>query len=173
MRGTIVVASVLGVLGLSGIPAAPAVAQSRVIVPIVIQAPRVAAPPATGTPTVHVTTRTTMPQPGVTSTNVTVTNTTGAGRAVGFPPAVQTMRTVPIGTPSVQVTVDRRLGPPGPAGSGVPGQTQITVQDVSQSGRAVGGPAPVSVFQSAGPGQQTFIITSEAPIDAPIVILAP
>jgi hypothetical protein len=71
---------------------------------------------------------------------------------------------MPVGTPSGLVTS---------AGSGVPRQTEITVQDVSQEVRDVGGPSPVSVSQTARIGQQTFIITSEAPIDAPIVILAP
>jgi hypothetical protein len=170
MRWTRVVTSVLGVLGLGAIPSGPATAQSRVIVPIVIQAPRAGAPSATGTPTVRVTTRTTSPQPGVTATRVTVTNTTGAGRAVGVAPTTQTRTTVPVGTPSVLVTVDRRAGPDG---SGTPGQTRVTVRDVSQSGRTLGGPPAISMLQAAGRGQETFIITSEAPIDAPIVILAP
>ena len=169
MRWTMVVASVLGALGFAGIPAGRAAAQSRVIVPIVIQAPRTGSA-STGTPTVRATTRTTSPQPGVTATQVTVTNTTGAGRTVGLPRATQTLTTVPVGTPSVLVTVDRRLGPDG---SGAPGQTRVTVRDVSQSGRVLGGPPAASLLQGAGSGQQTFIITSEAPIDAPIVILAP
>jgi len=170
MRWTVAVGSVLGVLGFGGVLASPAAAQSRVIVPIVIQAPRAGVPSTTGTSTVHVTTRSTSPQPGVTTTRVTVTNTTNAGRAVGFPPAIQTRSTVPVGTPSVLVTIDRRLGPDG---SGAPGQTRVIVSDVSQSGRAVGGPPALSMLSTAGRGQETFIITSEAPIDAPIVILAP
>jgi hypothetical protein len=117
-----------------------------------------------------VTTRSTSIQPGVTATRVTVTNTTGAGRTVGAPPPTQTLSTVPPGTPSVLVTVDRRLAP---KGNGALGQTQVTVRDVSQSEGVLGGPPPLSRLQSAGRGQQTFIITSEAPIDAPIVILAP
>jgi hypothetical protein len=80
------------------------------------------------------------------------------------------MTTVRAGTPSVLVTVDRRLGPDG---SGAPGRTRVTVEDVSHSNRAVGFPAPVSTQRTVGPGHQTLIITSEAPIDAPIVILAP
>ena len=170
MRRAMVVASVLGVLGAVGIPAASAWAQSRVIVPIVIQAPPAGVPSATGTQTLRVTTRSTSPQPGVTATRVTVTNTTGAGQTVGAPSPTQTLSTVPLGTPSVLVTVDRRLAP---AGSGALGQTRVTVSDVSQSGQLLGGRPPVSLLQGAGRGQQTFIITSEAPIDAPIVILAP
>jgi hypothetical protein len=169
MRRAVVVASVFGAVGLAGLPAAPASAQSRVIVPIVIQAPR-ASVPSTGTPTVTVTTRSTSLQPGVTATRVTVTNTTGAGRTVGAPSPTQTLSTVPPGTPSVLVTVDRRLAP---NRSGALGQTQVTVRDVSQSGQVLGGTPPVSLLQTAGRGQQTFIITSEAPIDAPIVILGP
>jgi hypothetical protein len=168
MRWTIVVASGLGVLGLVGILAGPALAQSRVILPIVIQAPRTTSPSA-ATPSVHVTTQTTSPQPGVTATRITVENTTGAGRAVGLPPTIQTMTGGGAGTRSVLVTIDRRLGP---KGTGTPGQTEVTVSDISHSGRAVGGPA-VSAFQGASRGQQMFIITSDAPIDAPIVILAP
>ena len=49
----------------------------------------------------------------------------------------------------------------------------MTVEDVSHSNRIVGGPAPLSVHGGAGLGQQTLIVTSEAPIDAPIVILTP
>ncbi|HEY7140659.1 MAG TPA: hypothetical protein VIE44_11205 [Methylomirabilota bacterium] len=49
----------------------------------------------------------------------------------------------------------------------------MTVEDVSRSGRVLGGPAPVSLLRGASPGQQTLVITSEGPIDAPIVILAP
>ena len=170
MRWTVAVGSVLGVLGFGGVLASPAAAQSRVIVPIVIQAPRAGVPSTTGTSTVHVTTRSTSPQPGVTTTRVTVTNTTGSGGTVGGPTAIQTLTTVPPGTPSVLVTVDRRLGPSGP---GAPGQTRVIVSDVSQSGRVVGGAPASSLLRTAGPGQQTLIITSEAPIDAPIVILAP
>ena len=167
--GQAIVASLVAGLGLAGIPTGPATAQSRVIVPIVIQAPP---PPArsTGTPSVQVTTRTASPQPGVTTTRVTVQDTTGAGRTGGLPPATGLMRTVPAGTSSVLITVDRRLGPDG---TGAPGRTRVTVEDVSRSSRTSGGAAPVSIQRTAGLGQQTLIITSEAPIDAPIVILAP
>jgi hypothetical protein len=170
MRQATVVASVLAGLGLVGLPPGPAAAQSHVIVPIVIRTQRAASPPPARTPSIHVTTRTTSPQPGMTTTSVTVVDTTGAGRIVGLSPATRTMMTVPAGTPSVRITVDRRLGPDG---TGVAGQTRVTVEDVSQSNRVVGGPAPVSILRAARPGQQTLIITSEAPIDAPIVILAP
>jgi len=170
MRRGMVVASVLAGLGLAGPPAGPAAAQSRVIVPIVIQTQRAAPVQAARTPSVQVTTRTVSPQPGVTTTRVTVRDTTGAGRSVGLSPASRTMATVPAGTPSVLVTVDRRRGLDG---SGAPGRTRVTVEDVSHSNRALGGPAPVSILRAAGLGQETLIITSEAPIDAPIVILAP
>jgi hypothetical protein len=164
-----VVASMLAGLGL-GAPAGPVAAQSRVVVPIVIQAPRAAAPPSSGTSSVHVTTRTASPRPGVTTTRVTVRDSTGAGRTVGPSPAGRTLATVPVGTPSVLVTVDRRREPDG---TGAPGQTRVTVEDVSRANHVLGGPAPASVYQAASRGDQTLIITSEAPIDAPIVILAP
>jgi hypothetical protein len=170
MRWTMVVVSGLGALGLGAILAVPAAAQSRVIVPIVIQAPRAGSPSGTRPTNVRVTTQTKSVQPGVTATRVTVTNTTDAGRTVGLPPATQTRSMVPVGTPSVLVTVDRRLGP---NAAGTPGETRVIVSDVSQSVVTVGGPPVVSMGQVAGRGQQTFIITSEAPIDAPIVILAP
>jgi hypothetical protein len=165
-----VVASMLAGLGLTGAPPGPAAAQSRVIVPIVIQAPRAAAPQSSGTASVHVTTRTTSSRPGVTTTRVTVRDSTGAGRTVGPSPASRTLATIPAGTPSVLVTVDRRREPDG---TGAPGQTRVTVEDVSRSNRVLGGPAPVSVHRAASIGDQTVIITSEAPIDVPIVILAP
>ena len=170
MRRTIVAAGILTSVALAGPAIVPAAAQSRVVVPIVIQAPRPGASSPSRTQTTHVTTRTASPQPGVTTTRVTVSDTTGAGRTVGMSPAAQTLGTVSPGTPSVLVTVDRRLAPDG---SGASGRTTIIVEDVSQSNRTVGGPAPVLVLRTASPGQQTLIITSEAPIDAPIVILAP
>ena len=170
MRRAMIVASAIAGLGLAGIPTGPATAQSRVIVPIVIQAPPPASARSTGTPSVQVTTRTASPQPGVTTTRVTVRDTTGAGRTVDLPPATGVMTTVPAGTSSVLITVDRRLGPDG---TGTPGRARVTVEDVSRSNRTLGGPVPVSIERTAGLGRQTLIITSEAPIDAPIVILAP
>jgi hypothetical protein len=170
MRRTIVAAGILTSVALAGPAIVPAAAQSRVVVPIVIQAPRPGVLSPSRTQTIHVTTRTASPQPGVTTTRVTVKDTTGAGRTVGMSPAAKTLGAVSPGTPSVLVTVDRRLAPDG---SGTSGRTKIIVEDVSQSNRTLGGPAPVSALKTASPGQQTLIITSEAPIDAPIVILGP
>ena len=89
MKRTVFAAGVLTSVVLVGSSAVPAAAQSRVVVPIVIQAP----PPRTAAPsraqTIRVTTKTTSPQPGVASTRVTVRNTTGAGRTG---PARQTDR---------------------------------------------------------------------------------
>jgi len=171
MKRMVVGASILTSLALAGVAPAPAAAQSRVVVPIIIQAPRPAATaPSSRTQSIHVTTRTASPQPGVTTSRVTVRDTTGAGRTVGMSAGAKTLGSVSADTPSVLVTVDRRLQPDG---SGAPGRTKIIVEDVSQSNRTLGGPAPVSALRTASPGQQTLIITSEAPIDAPIVILAP
>jgi hypothetical protein len=89
---------------------------------------------------------------------------------VGLAPTTRTLATVPAGTPSVLVTVDRRFGP---AGAGTVGRTRVTVEDVSESNRAVGAAAPLSVQRGAGRGHATLIVTSDAPIDAPIVILGP
>jgi hypothetical protein len=168
MKATTATAGLLAGLGLAGMPAGPAPAQSRVVVPIVIQAPRSPSPSARP-PSIRVTTRTTTPAPGVTATRVTVGETAGAGRRVGPTPAPRTLATVPVGTPSVLVTIDRRRGPDG---SGGLGQTRVTVEDVSASNRAADGPAPLSL-RSAGSGQATLVITSDAPIEAPIVILGP
>jgi hypothetical protein len=170
MKPMVVGASILTSLALAGVAPAPAAAQSRVVVPIIIQAPRPAATAPSRTQSIHVTTRTASPQPGVTTSRVTVRDTTGAGRTVGMSEGAKTLGSVSPGTPSVLVTVDRRLQPDG---SGAPGRTKIIVEDVSQSNRTLGGPAPVSALRTASSGQQTLIITSEAPIDAPIVILAP
>jgi hypothetical protein len=170
MRQSTLVVGMLAYLGLAGAPAGLALAQSRVVVPIVIRARRAAAPSSTATPTVRVTTRTTSPQPGVTATRVTVRETTGAGRVTGLAPTTRTLATVPAGTPSVLVTVDRRFGPDG---AGAVGRTRVTVEDVSESNRTVGGAAPLSLQRSAGRGHATVIVTSDAPIDAPIVILGP
>jgi hypothetical protein len=76
---------------------------------------------------------------------------------------------VPVGTPSLAVTVDRSLGL---AGQGTPGVTRVTTEDVSRAGRVTGGAWPASSLRAAGPGQQTLTITGEAPIDTPIVILS-
>lgn len=170
MKQGVVAASVLAGLGLAGTPAGPAAAQTRMMVPIVIQTPGAASPQSARTPSIHVTSRTASPQSGVTTTRVTVRDTTGAGRSDGLSRGSQTMATVPAGTPSVLVTVDRH---PGLDGADASGWTRVTVEDVSQSNRAVGGPPPLSIQRAAGRGHRTLIITSEAPIDAPLVILVP
>jgi hypothetical protein len=169
MRRTIVASGIVGGLALVGASAAPAAAQSRVVVPIVIQAPRVTTSSPARPPSINVSTQTATPQPGVTTTRVTVRDTTGAGRTVGAPAAISTLGTIPTGTPSTLITVDRRLAPDG---SGAPGQTRITVEDVSHSNRTLGGPAPLATLRTAGTGQETVIVTSDAPVDTPIVILS-
>ena len=58
-----------------------------------------------------------------------------------------------------------------PSGSGA--QATLVWSYKGEGEDVLGGPAPVSALKTASPGQQTLIITSEAPIDAPIVILAP
>ena len=170
MKRMVASASILTSLAMAVVASAPADAQSRVVVPIIIQAPRPAAAAPSRTQSIHVTTRTTSPQPGVTTSRVTVRDTTGAGRTVGMSAGAKTLGSVSADTPSVLVTVDRRLEPDG---SGAPGRTKIIVEDVSQSNRTLGGPAPVSALRTASPGQQTLIITSEATIEATILILVP
>jgi hypothetical protein len=143
-------------------------AQARVIVPILVPTPPAAASSA-GPSSIHVTTRTVSPRSGVTTTEVTVRDTTGAVRRVG-PAAGSQLATAPVGTRAVLVTVERRTGPDG---AGPAGTTSVTVEDVSHASRVVGGPAPLATLRTASPGQETVTLTSEAPIDAPIVILAP
>jgi hypothetical protein len=164
-----VVASVLAGLGLAGVPAQPVAAQSRVVVPVVIQRPRPAPPRAAGTPSLHVTTRTASPQPGVTTTRVTVQDTSGAGRTLGLVPPVRTLATVPVGTASVLIRVDRQ---PAPIGAGSGDRTRVTVEDVSAAGRTLGNPVPVAIQATAGRGHHTVTVTNDGPIDVPIVILA-
>jgi hypothetical protein len=162
-------ATVLAGLGLAGAAPGLALAQSHAIVPIVIRVQR-AATPASAAPSTAVTVRTASPQPGVTVSRVTVRDTTGAGRAVGLSSATPALTTVPLGTPSVLIRTERR---PAPDGTGTADRTRVTVEDVSASNRAAGGPAPLTLLGTAGRGRQTLIVTSDAPIDAPIVILAP
>ena len=102
----------------------------------------------TGAPSLQVTTRTVLNRPGENITRVTVQGATGAGGAVVLVPATRPTAAVPVGTPTVVVTAD-----PSPESDG--------------SGAAIG--TPVTVERLA----QTLIITTEAPIDAPIVILTP
>ena len=215
MRRTTVVAIVLTGVGLPGMSATPAAAQTRVVVPIIVRVSPSPAPSSllittrtasprpgvtttrvtvrdtsgavqgqsvsptvrplatvpVGAPSLQVTTRTISPRPGQTMTRVTVRDTTGAGRSVGFFPATGLIAAAPASTPSVPVTVDPPLEPDG-TGDAV--RTRATVvEDVWPSSRVLGSPVPVSLLPGAGPGQQTVLIMSEAPINAPIVILAP
>ena len=238
MKRQAVGASVLAIFGLVGVAEGPAFAQSRVVVPIVIQAPRTT--PRSTAPSVSVTTQTTTLHPGVTTTRVTVQDTTG--RAFGVAP---TPRVSQPGVTTTHVRVEDTTGrafgvapvrrvavPPASTWSGsAPGSTwsashpnatatRVTVEDTT--GRLLGmvpvsrpvsvmpvtagsvrfdrGPAwnptgqttlsSVSVEDLSGasgrpglltpfalqPGsgeRRTVTITSDAPIDAPIVILGP
>jgi hypothetical protein len=166
MRRVPVAAIALAGLGLAGVAGEPVAAQSRVVVPIIIQ--RSAPQRSAGTPSLHVTTRTASPRPGVTTTRVTVRDTPGAGRDVSLSPTARPLATVPAGTPSVLIRVDRQ---PAPIGAGEGERTRVSVEDVSSAGRTLGGPAPASLQAAAGRGRQTVTILSDAPIDVPIVIV--
>ena len=96
-----------------------------------------------------------------------------AGASVSSPATPDRWRPVPAGThrsvsghgrPAPRAGRNRRPGPDA-------GDRRRTSRDSNRDARAA--PAPVSIQRAAGLGQQTLIITSEAPIDAPIVILAP
>ncbi len=218
MKRMAAMVSALVGLGLVGSAPEPVAAQTRVVVPIVIQVPR-AAPPRASTPSssVTVTTRTQPSPPGTTATRITVRDTSGAGRDLSASPTARTQATAASGTSSVLVRTQTQPSPPGttatritvrdtsgaardlsasptarthatassgtssvlvtvdrplgPAGPGTPGQTRVTVEDVSRAARALGGPVATSSQRTAGLGQQTWTITSDAPIAAPIVIL--
>jgi sulfur carrier protein ThiS len=218
MKRMVSAVSVLVGLGLVGSAPEPVAAQARVVVPIVIQVPRVVAPRAStlsssitvttrtqasppgttttritvrdttgaardlsasptartqanapsGTSSVLVRTRTQASPPGTTTTRITVRDTTGAARDLSASPTAHTQVNGSSGTSSVLVTVDRPIGPVRP---GAPGSTRVTVEDASRAGSAAGGPVSTSSQRPAGLGQQTWTITSDAPIAAPIVIL--
>jgi len=222
-RRTIVASGFLG-LGLAGVVAAPVAAQTRVAVPIVIHVPR-AGVPRTTAPSVSVTTQTTSPHPGVTTTRITVQDTTG--RLLGVSPRSDTAGTSS-GTTTTRITVQdttgRLLGvSPRSRMAATPTEsmaapsgataTRITIQDTT--GRVLGAspasgmlaPTPSSTSSvrigvnrgslrpagaedlpgavgnpglhtpfalEAGSGaRRTVTITSDAPIDTPIVIVGP
>jgi hypothetical protein len=185
-------------LALSGIPSAPAWAQARaVVVPIVIQAPRPAVAPSARIPSVSVTSRTLSPAPGLTTTRVTVENTTGRAlgvlppsrvgardpapappmAAVALPPSVTrsriTLQDTTVGAPRIPGRGGVPVGVGGLAGTAVPvggvGPVGAAVTGAGVPGRA---PVTVEITQwQTGLGRQHVSITTDGPIDAPIVIL--
>jgi hypothetical protein len=195
-RATLVT-RLIAFLGLAGLPAGPVLAQTRVVVPIVIQAPRVASPQAAPT-SVQITTRTVSPRMGGTRTEVTVQDTTGVR---GFsrvsrsaPPSGETRVTVQDTTgvrgfssrrPSVlspgaattQVTVQDTTGVQGFSSirsSPLPGATMTPGQlpAPGDAGSTVVVPFPLTLRPVTAGSLQSLTITTEGPIDAPIVILA-
>jgi hypothetical protein len=226
MRRAALVTSVIAGLGLAGLPSAPASAQGRVVVPIIIRQPGFAASPSAPT-SVQVTTRTVSPQPGVTRTDVRIQDTTGvagyaSGRAGTREPGVSRV--------TIQDTTGVAGYATGRSSSSQPGVTRVTIQDTTgvagyASGRPpatdpgltrthvtiqdttgtngfssarlgwtrAGVPQPVGVTPGPstpptvddgsrvivpvmlrrGPGgqPQSLTITTDAPIDTPIVIL--
>ena len=217
MRRTMVVVLGLAGVGVCAGPVPPVLAQARVVVPIVVPLPRSAPLPAGGPTSVLVTTQTLSSPTGLTTTRVTVRETSGASRNLTVSTAARSMTTVSPGASSLRVTTVSSSSPAGltttrvtvretsgasqnltlstgagpmvtvpartssvplprdrgPDGTGALGRTLVTVEDVSQAGRTPGSSAVVSIQRSAGRGQETLTITSEAPIDAPIVILVP
>jgi hypothetical protein len=195
-RRTIVVSGLLG-LGLTAVAAAPVAAQTRVAVPIVIHVPRAGVSKATPT-SVRVTTATTSHQPGQTTTRVTVQDTTGrllgvsptgptafapappppsagvnatritvrdtTGRLLGAAPAMGPLSS---STSSVRITVDRGSSPRG-AGPAAP--RQAVAGEVSGTVGLSGSGGPFTIAAGSG-ARRTVTITSDAPIDTPIVIL--
>ncbi|HEY7601906.1 MAG TPA: hypothetical protein VIB60_05325 [Methylomirabilota bacterium] len=219
-RETVVLSVVMG-LGLGGLSAIPAPAQTRVVVPIIVRSPSLGAA-ASGRPSVQVTTRTVSPQPGVTQTQVTVRNTTGvrgySGPASPSQPGVSQVivrdttgfRGYSGHTPAPQPGVTRVIirdttgfsgYSSGHAMAPQPGVTHVTVRDTTgtagflsspapasrrPAGRYPGTPEPPAVDGGAtvlvpfpvtlrpgfGGASRSLVITSDAPIDAPIVFLA-
>ena len=226
MKWTMVAASGLGALGLGGLLAGPVAAQSRLIVPIVIQVPRAAAPGAP-LPSVTITTRTGSAPSGRSTTQITVQDATGAasispvagsapsGRsttqitvqdATGAASIFPVAGSAPSGRSTTQMAVQGTtgavrdtgaasrglsaigrtqasapglgglLGPRGTPRTGASrpgsGTTEIRVEDTTGAVHDVRSPFTSFRDQTGISGQQTLVITSEAPIDAPIVILA-
>jgi hypothetical protein len=186
MRRTTVVASVLAGLGLAGVAVGPVAAQSRVVVVPIITQPQRAAPPTsagrqsvqvTSTPTsagrqsVQVTTTTVSPQPGVTTTRITVQDTTGRLLGVSPPRTAAPQPGVTTTRITVQDTTGRLLGVSPPprmtVGADPGGQRQATVGD----GPTLVVPVLVTLPAASGGGHQTVTITTDGPIDVPIVIL--
>jgi hypothetical protein len=221
MRRETVVLSVVMSLGLGGLSAIPASAQTRVVVPIIVRQPNLgtAAPARTS---VQVTTRTVSPQPGVTRTHVTVRDTTGfsgySGSATPPQPGVSQVIVrdttgfrgysghAPAPQPGVtRVIIKDTTGFSGYSSGHVPapqpGVTHVTVRDTTgfrgflsgqaaarpqTAGRSAGSqgppvvddgatvvvPFPVTLRPGFGGASRSLVITSDAPIDAPIIILA-
>ncbi len=162
--------------------ATPLAAQTRVIVPIIVSRPGAAAVRGLSTgqaattlaPAVAVTTRSVSPAPGVTATEVTVHDATGAVRATNLPPAAVTGATQPAGARTLLIRVERQ---PAPGVDGSAGQTatRVIVRDGTGALRAVG-PAPIQNQAAASGATGTVTITGDAgagdaSLETPIVIL--
>ena len=151
--------SVLVGLGLVGSAPAPVAAQTRVVVPIVIQVPR-AAPPRASTPSssVTVTTRTQPSPPGTTATRITVRDTSGAGRNLSASPTARTQTIAPSGTSSILVRTQTQSSPPGTT------TTRITVRDTSGAGRNLSA-SPTARTQATAPiGTSSVLVTVDRPL---------
>ena len=200
MKQATVVVGVLAGVGLAGLLVGPVTAQSRVVVPIIIQAPRASAPSA-GSSSVQVTTRTVSPQPGVTGTQVTVRDTTGIRGYSSVVPSA-----LPPAATGTQVTVRDTTGIRGfssvvrPGAVLATGGTQVTVRDttgiqgfssVVRPGAVLATGTQVTVrdttgiqgFSSVRPGAfpsgasgtlapaRSVTIRSDGPLDLPIIVL--
>ena len=153
MRRVAVVAGILGSLGLTSPAVAPAVAQVRVVVPIVIQAPRAPSTRGSTPSSVHVTTRRTSPQPGVTTTRIIVRDTSGASRNLSVLPGTRTLATAPIGATSLQVTTRTESLQPGVT------TTRVTVRDTSGAGRDLGVPPTARTLATVPVGTPSLVVT--------------
>jgi len=177
--GTIVTSLIVG-LGLAGLLPGPLGAQTRLVVPIVIQGMRSASPPAAA-PSIQITTRTLSPQPGVTRTEVTVRDTTGFHGFSGMRSSLRPGET--------RVTVQDATGVHGFSGvrrnPAQPGEARVTVQDTTglsgfSSGRSRGLPpgtttthvtlqdtTGLSGFASGRPPALLGAATTSGPLPAP------
>jgi hypothetical protein len=174
-------AGTLLAVGAAVVLAGPAVAQSRVVVPILVPRPgapagrpagvhapaRAVAGPARDA-SVVVTTERATPRPGVTETRVTVRDAPGAVRLGGGPAPVVTRGSVSRDAQSVLIRVERT---PVPASGGAPVTTRITVRDVTGAVRDAG-PPPVDARAAASAGTRTVTVVGDTPVETPIVILA-
>jgi hypothetical protein len=98
------VAVLMASVGLVAMSAEAARAQARVVVPISIPAPPAGSTLIARPPSVTVTTRTASPQPGVTTTPVTVRDTTGAMRSVGTRGVTSQLGTASLARQTVTIT---------------------------------------------------------------------
>lgn len=127
-----------------------------------------------------ITIRTDTLRPGVSETRITVRDGAPGLRATNGPPGAQTLSTVPMGTRSIRVLVERDGSPARPSSrpaahghaADPARETRVTVSDVSRASGTLGGPPLVGALSTArGPRQTVTIIGDGGSDDAGILIV--